>query len=167
MDTIKSMILGLLFLLALPSVSLASGEHTHEQGLRPTDSTKQQDATAGGAMAIVGTMTSKGVKGMAHIMDVSEVMAKIGYKTPHHFMIAFANENTGEQLTQGTVVLKLTNPDYKVSDELELKEMDGHFGVDLVLDMDGEYHFQLGVKLADGFQRKYHFHFVNQGTPSM
>lgn len=153
----------LALLLAVPISIAASSSHNHEQG---HISSKAGDAHDGvsidGGMAIVGSMSSKGVKGMAHIKDVSEVMSHLGMQTTHHFMIAFANEETGEQIKSGTVALKLTNPDAKVSDPIELVEMDGHFGADIVMDMEGEYHFRLGTKLEDGTKRKYHFHFVNK-----
>ncbi len=113
-----------------------------------------------GSMVIVGSMVSKGVKGMAHLNDVTEPMAKMGMKTTHHFMIAFVDEKTGEQIESGTVALKVTNPDAKVGEAIELVGMDGHFGADVTLEMAGEYHFRLGTKLADGQKRKYHFHQV-------
>lgn len=113
-----------------------------------------------GSMMIVGSMVSKGVKGMAHLKDVSEKMAEMDMKMTHHFMIAFIDETTGEQIKSGTVALKITNPDAKVGDPIPLMGMDGHFGADVTLDMPGEYHFKLGTKLADGTKRKYHFHHV-------
>lgn len=113
-----------------------------------------------GSMLIVGSMTSKGVKGMAHLKDVSKTMAEMGMSTTHHFMIAFVDEETGAQIEHGTVALKITNPDAKVGETIELAGMDGHFGADVTLDMTGEYHFRLGTKLADGKKRKYHFHQV-------
>jgi hypothetical protein len=116
--------------------------------------------SADGTMAIVGSMSSKGVKGMAHIKDVKETMSKMGMKSTHHFMIAFVNEETGEQVEKGAVALKLTNPNAK-SETIEMIGMDGHFGADIVLDMKGEYHFKLGTKLEDGVKRRYHFHHVN------
>ncbi len=113
-----------------------------------------------GLMVIVGSMTSKGVKGMAHLKDVSETMEKMGMTTTHHFMIAFVDETTGEQIESGTVALKITNPDAKVGEVIKLAGMGGHFGADVALDMKGEYHFKLGTKLSDGKKRKYHFHQV-------
>jgi VCBS repeat-containing protein len=65
-------------------------------------------------------------------------------------------------IESGTVALKVTNPDAKVSETIELISMDGHFGADIVLDMAGEYHFKLGTRLEDGTKRKYHFHYKNK-----
>lgn len=121
---------------------------------------KHDGMTSDGSMMIVGSMVSKGVKGMAHLKDVSAKMAEMGMKETHHFMISFMDEASGEQVEKGKVALKITNPDAKVGEAIELKGMQGHFGADVVLDMKGEYHFRLGTKLADGKQRKYHFHHV-------
>jgi hypothetical protein len=115
--------------------------------------------SAEGGMFIIGEMTSKGVKGMAHLKDVRDAMQKMGLKKTHHFMIAFVDEETGEQIESGKVALKLQDPDAKVYDPIELVGMDGHFGADIVLDMKGEYHFKLGTQLEDGTKRKYHFHY--------
>lgn len=114
------------------------------------------------AMMNVGSMVSKGVKGTARLKNVAADMAKMGMKTTHHFMISFLDEKTGESIDKGAVALKITNPDAKVGDTIELVGMAGHFGADVVLDLPGEYHFRLGTKLVDGTKRKYHFHQVIQ-----
>lgn len=151
-------VLSLLFVLlaAVPPVAASS---THEHGHGPGD---HAAASPDGGMAMLGAQTSKGIQGMAHIKDVSDAMAKAGQVTTHHFMIAFIDEATGRQVNSGTVALKVTNPDAKISETIELVGMDGHFGADLVLDMKGEYHFKLGTQLEDGVKRKYHFHYVNK-----
>ena len=163
-------------LLSLPLVAAAAshqepGSHDHEKAVETdhhgemkheshASHVEQVDVTSGGTMVIVGSMVSKGVKGMAHLNDVSATMEKMGLKTTHHFMIAFLDETTGEQIDTGTVALKITNPDAKVGETIELIAMEGHFGADVTLDMAGEYHFRLSTKLADGTKRKYHFHHV-------
>ena len=137
------------------------GEMKHDDhGTSHVAQSGHDGITTDGSMMIVGSMVSKGVKGMAHLKDVSATMADMGMKTTHHFMIAFIDEKTGEQVESGTVALKITNPDAKVGDPIPLMGMDGHFGADVTLDMSGEYHFRLGTELADGTKRKYHFHHV-------
>ena len=167
-----------LILLSSPFVAVAMDSHEHgKQGHEKAPETdhhqdmknssqshamenKHEKMSSDGLMLIVGSMTSKGVKGMAHLKDVSKTMADMGMPTTHHFMIAFVDEETGAQIESGTVALKITNPDAKVSETIELVGMVGHFGADVTLDMKGEYHFRLGTKLADGKKRKYHFHQV-------
>lgn len=136
------------------------GMKHNDHGNSHAEQGEHNGMTSDGSMMIVGSMVSKGVKGMAHLKDVSAKMAELGMKTTHHFMIAFMEEDTGEQIETGTVALKITNPDAKVGDPIPLMGMDGHFGADVTLDMPGEYHFKLGTKLADDTKRKYHFHHV-------
>jgi hypothetical protein len=139
---------------------MENDSQAHAPGSAQDVQNKHDGMSTDGSMFIVGSMTSKGVKGMAHLKDVSEMMAKMGMKTTHHFMIAFVDVETGEQIENGTVALKITNPDAKVGEAIELIGMQGHFGADITLDMEGEYHFRLGTKLADGKKRKYYFHQV-------
>jgi len=154
-------------LLSLAATTFAASGHGHgaaekSQGDHFAHSSGSKDAHAGMAMSegmvILGSQVNQGVKGMAHLKDVKAAMAKAGMNATHHFMIAFADEKTGIQIEQGTVALKLTDPNGKVMDAVELVGMDGHFGADVVLDLEGEYHFKLGTELNDGRNRKYHFH---------
>ena len=171
MKSIKIMAILLIALLNVPFAASAMshqdhGSHDNEKAAETGhhddhgSHNEQTDMAAEDSMMIVGSMVSKGVKGMAHLKDVSTKMAEMGMKTTHHFMIAFIDEATGNQIDAGAVALKITNPDAKVGETIELMGMDGHFGADVTLDMPGEYHFRLGTKLADGVKRKYHFHQV-------
>ena len=174
MNKLKITAAAMAALLSFPFVALAvddlsHGEYVHgnESEVKHADHEQEHDmhheqagVTSGGTMMIVGSQISKGVRGMAHLNDTSAVMAKMGLLTTHHFMIAFVDEATGEQVENGTVALKITNPDAKIGETIELVGMDGHFGADVALDMEGEYHFRLGTKLSDGVKRKYHFHQV-------
>jgi len=178
MNRLKTTITLCLVFLSIPFAAMAMDSHEHgNQGHEKAPETdhhkdmmksnqdhgmqnKHEKMASDGSMLVVGTMTSKGVKGMAHLKDVSKTMADMGMPTTHHFMIAFVDEETGAQVESGTVALKITNPDAKVSETIELVGMAGHFGADVTLDMAGEYHFRLGTKLSDGKKRKYHFHRV-------
>lgn len=162
-----------LFILALgfAATVFASGSHDHghtadknASGDHSTHGASDSGDHAGMAvsegMIIVGSQVSKGVKGMAHLSDVRQAMASAGMKATHHFMMAFVDIETGMQIEHGTVALKVIDPDGKVMDTVEMVGMDGHFGADVVLDKEGEYHFRLGTQLADGVNRKYHFHHI-------
>ena len=157
MKKLKLVSILLMTLLSAPLLASAASHQGHDSHATHSE---HDGKTAEGSMMIIGSMVSKGVKGMAHLKDVSATMADMGMKTTHHFMIAFIDEKTGEQIESGIVALKITNPDAKVGDPIPLMGMDGHFGADVTLDMSGEYHFRLGTKLADGTKRKYHFHHV-------
>ena len=112
-----------------------------------------------GLMYIVGDVTVSGVKGMAHLEDVREAMAKMNLPTTHHFMIAFVDEKTGEQIDNGKVALKIKDPDGDVSKPVELVGMQDHFGADIVLQHSGEYEFMVGTELTDGAKRTFDFQF--------
>jgi hypothetical protein len=152
----KSLKIAIGILIVLLSTSLTASAMSHQghgdHGSSHATHGGGDGMSEDGSMMIVGSMVSKGVKGMAHLKDVSAKMAEMGMKTTHHFMIAFIDENTGDLIETGTVALKVTNPDAKVGDPIPLMGMDGHFGADVTLDM--------GTKLADGTKRKYHFHHV-------
>lgn len=151
-----------LFLSNIPGQGLAMNHapRTGENGstAHQHDQNRPDAMSVEGGMFIVGDMTSKGVRGMAHLKDVREAMSKLGQATTHHFMIVFVDVETGEQIETGQAAIKIQDPDGKVSGPLELIGMQGHFGVDIVLDKPGEYHLKLGTQLADGVKRKYHFH---------
>ena len=150
----------LISLLPAQVVAMADGGHaSHDQETVKDQVVSEHDTmTAEGLMFIVGDMTSKGVRGMAHLKDVQEAMTKMGSSITHHFMIAFVDVETGEQIESGQVALKLQDPDGKVSEPIALQGMQGHFGADIVMDKEGEYHLKLGAQFTDGIKRKYHFH---------
>jgi hypothetical protein len=157
MKKLKLVSILLMTLLSAPLLASAASHQGHDSHATHSE---HDGMTAEGSMMIIGSMVSKGVKGMAHLKDVSATTADMGLKTTHHFMIAFIDEKTGEQIESGIVALKITNPDAKVGDPIPMMGKDGHFGADVILDMPGEYHFRLGTELADGTKRKYHFHHV-------
>ncbi len=164
-------------LLSLPFAVTAMDHHEHaSQDKGGAEATAHHDDTghaghgtrggnaemaADGSMTMIGSQVIKGVKGMAHLNDSSATMAKMGMTTTHHLMVMFVDEATGKPIEAGKVAVKITNPDAKIRQPIELAAMDGHFGADIALAMKGEYHFRLGTKLADGEPRKFHFHYVN------
>ncbi len=113
--------------------------------------------SAAGGMMMLGEQSMHGVEAMAHMKDVRAAMSKMGMKTTHHFMVMFSDEKSGDSIDKGTVAVKITDPDGKVSGPVELMGMQGHFGADVVLDKPGEYTFQVGCKLSDGQARQYEF----------
>lgn len=152
-------ILVAIFLLGLP---LAAGAMSHEKHEHGKMEGMKHEGHAGmkmeEGMVMVGEETEEGVKAMAHLNDVKAAMAKVGMKETHHFMVAFVDTASGEQITEGTVAVKIKDPAGKEGDPVKLMGMEGHFGADIVLPEKGEYHFKVGTKLADGKKREYHFH---------
>ena len=109
-------------------------------------------------MMMLGSEESKGVKAMFHLNDVKMAMAKAGQKFTHHFMVNFVDSKTGKAIEKGRVEVKVTTPAGVEEAKQVMMGMQGHFGVDLVLDQTGTYHFKVGTKLADGEMRMFHPH---------
>lgn len=136
--------------LAVPLSAMAMNHQKHEHD-------HKHDDQAG--MVMLGEQTVDGVKAMAHLNDVKAAMAKIGMKETHHFMAAFVDA-TGNQITEGTVAVKIVDPAGKESGPIKLMGMEGHFGADIVLAGKGKYQFKVGTKLPDGKTRQYEFEYV-------
>jgi uncharacterized protein involved in copper resistance len=109
-------------------------------------------------MTMLDTEEVKGVKAMFHLYDVKSAMAKAGQSFSHHLMINFVDSKTGKAVEKGRVELKVTTPAGVEEKKQVLMGMAGGFGVDLILDQTGTYHFKLGTKLADGKKRMFHPH---------
>ena len=120
-----------------------------------------QGMAMGGKMIMLGNEEVDGIKGMFHLNDVREQMAGHGMKETHHIMVAFVGAD-GAAIEEGMVAVKVEDPDEKIGDAIVLMGMDGHFGVDLILDKPGMYHFKIATKFADGKKRMYHMHFENK-----
>lgn len=115
------------------------------------------------ASIMLGEQTVDGVKAMAHLNDVGEVMAKMGKKENYHFMIMLSDAKTGTSIDQGTVAVKITDPaGAQAGDAIPLMGMGGHFGADVALSATGTYQFTVGSKLADGSKRQFTFSYTRK-----
>ena len=150
-------VLMLAVLLTIPAAGFAMKEMDHGD----MKSMDHQGMAMGGKMMMLQTDEVDGVKGMAHLKDVHEAMAKMGMKQTHHLMIAF-EDGAGNTIDSGTVAVKIEAPDGTVSEAIPMMGMQGHFGVDVSLEQKGMYHFRIGTKLADGQKRMFHQHFDNE-----
>ncbi len=110
-----------------------------------------------GDMRMLGDDTDAGVKAMAHLKDVQEAMAAMDMAETHHFMVMFMDTETGEPIEEGTVALKIEQPNGQEVGPVRLMGMQGHFGADIRLLDKGEYTFKVGTRLADGEKRQYEF----------
>jgi hypothetical protein len=156
-----------LFALAAPLTAFAAMEHGDHGEKEKMDHAQMKDMKHGehdgmgmeGDMVMLGEQTEGGVKAMAHLNDVREAMAKVGMKETHHFMVAFVDDS-GEQVTEGTVAVKIKDPAGNETGPVKLMGMEGHFGADIVLEEAGKYEFMVGTKLKDGQTRQYHFEHI-------
>jgi hypothetical protein len=109
-------------------------------------------------MMMLGSEEEDGVKAMFHLNDVKKEMDKVGQPFTHHLMVNFVDSKTGQAITDGRVAVKVKNPAGEEAAAQMMMGMEGHFGIDLVLDQSGLYHFKIGTKLADGKKREFHPH---------
>jgi len=152
----------ILSLLALPAVAPAENTSDHsghamkemqgDHGAMPMMRTKT---------IMLGEQTVEGVKGKALLNDVGAVMAQMGKKENYHFMIMLSDSKTDAAIEQGTVAVKITDPQTgQTGEAIPLMGMGNHFGADIALPNKGEYSFQVGSKLADGSKRQFTFKYV-------
>ncbi|WP_028319444.1 hypothetical protein [Desulfobulbus elongatus] len=107
---------------------------------------------------MLGEQTVAGVTAMAHLNDVGAVMAQMGKKENYHFMVMFSDAATKAAIEQGTVAMKIVDPQTgQAGAPVELMGMGNHFGADVALNGHGEYRFQVGTRLADGGTRQFQF----------
>lgn len=149
-------------LLALPVGGMAASTDDHSnhgaQGMDHGNKDMQHGGMMmGGGMVMLEEKTEDGVRGMVHLNDTSEAMAKMGMKENRHFMVMFTDVAAGTPVAEGTVALKITDPSGKESEPLALVPMDGMFGADIALTEKGAYRFTVGTKLADGRKRQFEF----------
>lgn len=141
----------LLALFALPVVGFAAS-HEHKMSGMDHGSMAGMDHQD---MVTLGEQVVDGVKAVVHLKDVKAVMAKMGMKETHHFMVLFSNAKDGKAITAGTVAVKIKGPDGVETSAIKLIGMEGHFGADVVLAKPGAYVFTVGTQLADGAKRQY------------
>lgn len=142
--------------LALPVGALAASPDSGDMS-QSSQGMQHGGMTMGGDMIMLEEKTEEGVRGMVHLSDVGEAMAKMGMKENFHFMIMFSDSSTGATISEGTAAIKITDPAGKESGPLSLMQMDGMFGADIALTEKGEYRFTVGTKLADGKKRQFEF----------
>jgi hypothetical protein len=156
MKKLISILLTAALVAAIPLAAAAQ----HDHGKKKPHGThgKKMDHGAGHEdMMMIGEQSVAGVKGMAHLNDVREAMAKMKMKETHHFMVLFMDEASGAPIEEGTAAVRITGPDGQEGSPVRLIAMDGHFGADVVLDKQGNYTFVVGTRLPDGQTRQFEF----------
>lgn len=128
----------------------AEGEHgAHDRSMHDM---------AGHAGAIMlGSAIEDGVKANAQLNDMREVMASMGMKETHHFMVSFQEAEAGGQIAEGTVALRIKGPDGGETGPIQLMDMAGQFGADISLPDKGSYELTVGSRLQDGKTRQFVF----------
>lgn len=128
----------------------AAGEHgAHDR------STHEMAGHAGAIM--LGSTVADGVKATAQLNDMREVMAAMGMKETHHFMVSFEEAEAGGPIAEGTVALRIKGPDGTETGPIQLMDMAGQFGADISLPDKGRYGLTVGSRLHDGKTRQFTF----------
>ena len=166
----KIILITILFALVMAPASLLAMDHGSKKSMdhdgmdhKSMDHGSMDHKSMGshGDMMMLGSEVVEGVKAEARIKDTSEAMAKMGMDHTHHLMVSFVKEGHDAKkvaIENGTVAIKVKNPDGSETKPLKMMGMAGAFGADLVLKEKGMYHFYVGTKLEDGVKRQYQFH---------
>ncbi len=103
-----------------------------------------------------------GVKATFNVQTMAAAMKAMGMEMPkgvaetHHISVTFTDVKSGKGLSEGTVAVKVQNPDKSVQTK-ELVGMHGHFGADFVLSKSGKYGVMCKFLLKDGRSRQAKF----------
>ena len=103
-----------------------------------------------------------GVKATFNVQTMADAMKGMGMEMPkgvketHHVSVSFKDAKSGKSLTEGTVTIKIQNPD-KSTQTKELMGMQGHFGADFELAKKGNYGVMCKFQLNDGKTRQAKF----------
>lgn len=114
----------------------------------------------GAGQILIGSDSRDGVRGTAHLDNISKAMAELGRKETHHLMITFKEDKGGKAIDNGAVAVKVTDPAGAKGEAIKMLAMEGSFGADLTLAKTGKYTFEIGSKLADGKTRQFRFEYT-------
>ncbi len=134
---------------AMDHSSMAGMDHSSMAGMGASEQ-----------MIMLGDNVQDGVKGSAHLTDISKAMSGMGMKATHHFMVMFTEEKGGKGIGGGAAAVKVTDPAGVTGEAGSMMAMGDGFGADLTLAKPGKYSFEVGTKLADGKKRQFRFGYV-------
>jgi len=132
--------------LSFPLFAFAKDHSGHEMG----------HASAAHEEVVDGVKVTFNVQTMADAMKEMGMEMPKGIKETHHISVAFKDVKSGKALTEGTVTVKVQNPD-KSSQTKEFTGMHGHFGADFVFTQNGKYGVMCKFLLKDGKTRQAKF----------
>lgn len=103
-----------------------------------------------------GVKATFNVKTMAEAMKEMGMEMPMGVKETHHISVSFKDVKSGKTLTEGTVAIKVQNPD-KSTQTKDLSGMHGHFGADFEFSKNGKYGVMCKFQMKDGTTRQAKF----------
>ena len=121
--------------------------------------------THSGHVAMAGVAHEEvisGVKASFSVQTMPDAMKGMGMQIPkgvretHHLSVVFRDARSGKVLTEGTVKVKILNPD-KREQTKALMGMQGHFGADFEMAQKGRYGIMCKFLVKDGKPRQVKF----------
>jgi type IV secretory pathway TrbL component len=143
--------------------ALAAAEHGSMSGMDHGSSGSMagmSHVSKGAGQILIGSDSRDGVRGTAHLDNISKAMAELGRKETHHLMVTFKEDKGGKGIDSGAVAVKVTDPAGAKGEAIKMLAMEGSFGTDLTLSKPGKYLFEIGSKLADGKTRQFRFEYT-------
>ena len=116
----------------------------------------EHKATAAHEEVVDGVKATFNVQTMADAMKAMGMDMPQGVKETHHISVSFKDAASGKALTEGTVAVKVQNPD-KTTQAKDLMGMHGHFGGDFEMAKSGKYGVMCKFLLKDGKTRQAKF----------
>ncbi|MBI5063134.1 MAG: hypothetical protein HZB87_06650 [Desulfatitalea sp.] len=162
MKPIIVLITSLLLTLGAANAALAQGSDHSGHGAAPKGTpsghgSSHEGMQMGGAMIMLDTVTTDGIKAMAHLQDLRSGAAQGAAGATHSFMVGFEEEGNGTMLTTGRAAIKVTGPDGQTGNAITLAPKDGIFRGDIELKQPGKYTFVVGTRLTDDKARQFSF----------
>jgi len=143
-----------LLALSAPLASLAMDHEGHD--MDHGGHGMKHSAKAAHEEVVDGVKATFNVQTMADAMKGMSMEMPKGMKETHHLSVLFKDAKSGTPLTEGTVTIKVQNPD-KTAQTKDLMGMQGHFGADFDFSESGKYGVMCKFQLKDGKTRQAKF----------
>jgi hypothetical protein len=150
---VSSLLLGL----AVPFAAIAADHEGHG------GHAMEHKSSAAHEEVVDGVKATFEVKTMADAMKEMGMEMPKGVKETHHISVTFKDTKSGKALTEGTVAVKVQNPD-KTAQNKDMSGMHGHFGADFDLSKAGKYGVMCKFVLKDGKTRQAKFWYSGKGA---
>ena len=145
---LNAFILSMLLISVAPQAVMSSSGGGHSMG---------HVASLASQHNIMGTMTIDGIAATAELTDVREAMTQASQTFTHHLQVVFRDLTTNHSIEKGVAAVKVILPNGEELAPSEMHKMDGHFGVDLQLPLEGKHTFKVGTRLEDSKVRQFVF----------
>ena len=147
-QSLNAFVLSLLLISVAPQAVMSSSGGDHSMGHVASRASQQN---------VIGTMTIDGITATAELSDVREAMTQAGQTLTHHLQVVFKDLATNHSIEEGVAAVKVILPNGEELAPSEMIGMDGHFGVDLQLTLEGKHTFKVGTRLEDSKVRQFVF----------